>query len=291
MWLNTCIGGRNYGYFFKTVWSLFLFTSSHLASVIVYLVLYFLDVACVKDLTTDWMGLGDGSDNDNTTLSKTIIIINIAFTILLLMVVSMIFQLLSFHLKLRKLKLTTYQFILQDSEQKRKDAKLDIVIEERRSDEIVRLSRMGRNWGVCSLKMYRMEICRGLDPIMKVVLKEQREEEERLVVMVVIGSDDGDGGGARSCGSSVDDSGGVVGGVGGGSNGGVVGGGSGGGSSVGLVCNIHIHIHIRIGLHRLWRLLRQQPWRQLVHLPRLSRLQHLQHPQHPQRLHHLQPLP
>jgi len=193
MWLNTCIGGRNYGYFFKSVWCLFLFTSSHLASVIVHLVLYFLDVADVKDLTTDWMGLGDGSDNDNdnTTLSKAIIIINIAFTILLLMVVSMIFQLLSFHLKLRSLKLTTYQFILQDSEQKRKDAKLDIVIEERRSDEIVRLSRMGRNWGVYSLKMYRMGICRGLDPIRKVVLKEQREEEERQRRRNLENSDDG----------------------------------------------------------------------------------------------------
>lgn len=186
MWLNTCIGERNYGYFFKTICLLFAYTAFHLASIATFLVLYFCKNPQVRKLSRGWIiGMKGGE--------RPLVIINICFTVFLLSVVSLIFQLLSFHLMLHRKQLTTYEFILEDGEKKREERKLDAKIEERRGDEIIRLNRMGNRTGIYKLKMFGWDVCKPCDPIRRVVMK---EEEGRKMNEEVNGGEGGEGGDA-----------------------------------------------------------------------------------------------
>jgi len=109
-WLNTCIGSSNYRYFGGAVTSVAFFLT------------WFTACECVAVVyaESDRRGGGGRSMFGNSESVKTFLLVanavNLSFGLLLLGTIG---QLLCFHIKLRRMGLTTYEFILVDSRKKR----------------------------------------------------------------------------------------------------------------------------------------------------------------------------
>lgn len=160
MWLNTCIGAENYGTFFRTVWCLTLLTATHFIALLLYLIGYFCDIWGIKE-RSDWLKEG----------SPAIIMgINLGIAVFVLLVVAMVVQLLMFHQELQRDGLTTYQFIMKDSQTKREKAIFSSRVRERR---VVVLANIQNEGGSCykkmSVQMGGMKVCRPCDPVRKMI--------------------------------------------------------------------------------------------------------------------------
>lgn len=105
MWLNTCIGERNYKHFFRCMISLFVMEVSQLGIAAGLLIDSF--IGPTNDRAEAWFGL---------VACRVVWIWFIIFNIVSIILIG---QLLAFHLKLQRLRLTTYQFIVQDHREKR----------------------------------------------------------------------------------------------------------------------------------------------------------------------------
>lgn len=164
MWLNTCIGAENYETFFKSVWALTLLTSLHLIALIVYYIGYFTKQWGVRE-RSDWMKEG---------APEIIMGINLGVGVFIFVVVAMVVQLLMFHQALKRDGLTTYQFIMKDSQRKREKVVYTTRVDEKRRAELSRI-RVGDGSLIekSRIQMGAWKVCRPCDPVRKMVDEEK----------------------------------------------------------------------------------------------------------------------
>jgi len=164
MWLNTCIGAENYGTFFKSVWALTLLTSLHLIALIVYYIGYFTKQWGVRE-RSDWMKEG---------APELIMGFNLAVGVFIFVVVAMVVQLLMFHQALKRDGLTTYQFIMKDSQRKREKVVYTSRVDEKRKAELSRIRvDDGSLMEKSRIQMGAWKVCRPCDPVRKMIDEEK----------------------------------------------------------------------------------------------------------------------
>jgi len=136
LWLNTCIGKANYPYFFRTMVSisimLFIQAAIHIALI--------LDI-CLRN------GASEKRANDwfqvNTTIP--VVVVMGIFLLFNLISLSLISQLLVFHLKLQREGITTYQFIVRDNQNRRERTRKENDLKLRRQMAIGKAKEEGNS--------------------------------------------------------------------------------------------------------------------------------------------------
>jgi len=170
MWLNTCIGAENYATFFKCVWCLTLLTTVHLIALIMYIIGYFTKLWGVRE-RSGWLDEGK---------PEIIMGINLGVAVFIFAVVAMVVQLLMFHQALKRDGLTTYQFIMKDSQRKREKAVYTARVKERRSAELSRMRLGGGGFMEMSgVKMGAWKVCKPCDPVRRSIDEENSVEDVR----------------------------------------------------------------------------------------------------------------
>jgi hypothetical protein len=133
--LNTCVGKANYPYFFRTMISITLLLLVHGS----------IQLALVIDIF-----VGNGNSQlraENWFQADATIAIVVVLCIFLffdLAAISLIVQLLAFHLKLQREGLTTYAFIVRDNQRRREKTKLENELVAKRGLEIAKAKEDGR---------------------------------------------------------------------------------------------------------------------------------------------------
>ena len=183
MWLNNCIGDANYEYFFKTVWFLFLFSTVHVVSLIIQLSMYFGGHEGTKTLANNWLQAG---------VPEVVLGFNIGFLVLTLSIAVLVVQLLTFHIGLRREKITTYQFIIRDGQKKRDDWHVQQKVKQKRGQVVKTLKEDGK-WVEANWTKFGAKICTPCDPIVPMVKKEME---------VLKAAEEGDGDNESSSGGS-----------------------------------------------------------------------------------------
>lgn len=213
MWLNTCIGAANYDTFFKTVVFTFSFVTIHMASLVVFIALYFTSTSKIT------MGMEDGGSEEQIEVfeegtvrymssewyfgaNQPIVVLSINFFFLAWTASAsfLVLQLLVFHLGLKRENITTYSYIIRDSARKRDRMIMGQKIRARRVDE---LESAGNVCEAACLKMGGWKMCRPCDPVKKLVLQEadQADENESLGNNDSLVSNNGNGTGGSGSGS------------------------------------------------------------------------------------------
>mmetsp|Transcript_26841 Transcript_26841/g.40626 ORF Transcript_26841/g.40626 Transcript_26841/m.40626 type:complete len:355 (+) Transcript_26841:93-1157(+) len=139
-WLNTCVGSRNYPFFRKTLWSIAAVLIVH-SSVGLGIAIDILVGGTSKQRAEQWF---------SADLPELVVATLLVFSLLDFLAMVLIVQLLLFHLKLSRLNLTTYQFILRDNAEKRERLKVE---RERESRRIVAIGNAKRNQQHCKFFM------------------------------------------------------------------------------------------------------------------------------------------
>jgi len=142
-WLNTCVGSRNYPFFRKTLWSI--------ASVLVIHTSVGLGVAI--DILVGGASQKRAEEWFSADLPELVVSFLLAFSLLDVLALILIIQLLLFHLKLSRMKLTTYQFILRDAAEKRERSKTEKEINSRRIIAIGNAKRNEQHSKIFQLKI------------------------------------------------------------------------------------------------------------------------------------------
>mmetsp|Transcript_27933 Transcript_27933/g.41239 ORF Transcript_27933/g.41239 Transcript_27933/m.41239 type:complete len:353 (-) Transcript_27933:237-1295(-) len=135
-WLNTCVGSRNYPFFRKTLWSIAAVLIVH-SSVGLGIAIDILVGGTSKQRAEQWF---------SADLPELVVATLLVFTLLDVLAMILIVQLLLFHLKLSRLNLTTYQFILRDNAEKRERLKVE---KERASRRVEAIGNAKRNKQSC----------------------------------------------------------------------------------------------------------------------------------------------
>jgi palmitoyltransferase len=167
-WLNTCIGSRNYPYFWRTIVWLTLVLVVHV-SVNLGLVVDSLLQGTSQQRASDYFGL-----------PSVVLAFQIAFSAVDGIALTLVLQLLVFHIKLRRQGLTTYRFILQDAASKREKHKLERETHSRRIVAMGRAKR-SRQYGLywrLWMGQYAGKIHSCLDPLPTSHEQPQQQHDE-----------------------------------------------------------------------------------------------------------------
>ncbi len=170
MWLNNCVGEYNYGFFYKTVWSVFLFIASHIIALVIYVSLYFGGHEETRTRSASWLGAG---------APEIIVGFNIGFLVLTASAGILVMQLLFFHLSLRREGITTYQYIIRDGQRKREKWHLMQKVKQRRGQEVQKAQNEGKCVTACWLSL-GAQYCKGCDPIIPMVKEEMEALENNI---------------------------------------------------------------------------------------------------------------
>ncbi len=169
--LNTCVGKANYTNFFRTMISITLLLFVHGAIQLALLIDKFVGNGDTKARAESWFQV------DATIPIVAVISIFLLFD---LASFSLMFQLLTFHLKLQREGLTTYAYIVRDNQRRREKTKADNELAAKRGLEIEKAKEEGRLCHQCHLEVggyigstCGVEIC---DPL-RVTLKRERTQE------------------------------------------------------------------------------------------------------------------
>jgi hypothetical protein len=182
-WLNTCIGERNYPYFYRTLWSIAVLLVVHMV-VLLGLAIDILIGGPSKARAEDWC---------SANLSELVAAVNIFFFIFDFICISLILQLLLFHIKLRRAGLSTYQYILQDNAKKREQKK---ITQEKESRRIVAIGQAKRDSkSVLSVRLamgkYFQKVHPCLDPL-PAVEEEAPEQQQQDNGQAAVAAKDGE---------------------------------------------------------------------------------------------------
>eukprot|EP00522_Entomoneis_paludosa_P013156 CAMPEP_0172451864 /NCGR_PEP_ID=MMETSP1065-20121228/9712_1 /TAXON_ID=265537 /ORGANISM="Amphiprora paludosa, Strain CCMP125" /LENGTH=460 /DNA_ID=CAMNT_0013203835 /DNA_START=106 /DNA_END=1488 /DNA_ORIENTATION=- len=160
LWLNTCIGAKNYKDFFRVMLSIAFMQVVHLG-VSAYLVIDIFLHGPTEDRADDWLG----TSGDTSIAVTAVLIFFMVFDICSLILLA---QLIAFHVHLQKERITTYQFIVQDSQKRREKAKMKLELDQMRMTELARAQEQGESWYAMRLRMggsCRKCGCAALDPL------------------------------------------------------------------------------------------------------------------------------
>uniref|UniRef100_A0A7S0UH91 Palmitoyltransferase n=1 Tax=Pseudo-nitzschia delicatissima TaxID=44447 RepID=A0A7S0UH91_9STRA len=143
MWLNTCVGKANYKYFFRTMIFVNFMLLVDLVTQIALIVDIYLGNGATKERAEEWFVVG--------TPIPVVVIMGV-FAFLNIGSLSLIGQLLAFHLKLQKEGISTYEFIVRDNRLRReKTTKLN-ELKVRRKTEIATAKENGDSFLVFKLE-------------------------------------------------------------------------------------------------------------------------------------------
>lgn len=138
-----------------------MFITMHVATLVLYLCLFFADNAEVRSLASSWWG---GAEAEIILVG-----FNIGFLVFTSFCSFMVLQLLVFHLGLRREKITTYEYIVRDSARKRERVMLTHKIRQRRVQE---LQTTGNSVEAICLKAGAIRCFQRCDPVRSLVLSE-----------------------------------------------------------------------------------------------------------------------
>lgn len=164
-WLNTCVGEANYQFFYKSVMFTFLFMAMHSVTLSLTIIFYFVDLGGVKGRMKHILDL--------YVSDTTIIGINIGFLVGTLVTTASMLQLFMFHIELRKENITTYQWIVRDSQLRRDRNILEVEIRKQRTLGITDAKTREGNVGeIFRLWMYGWIVCKRCDPLRRQVMQD-----------------------------------------------------------------------------------------------------------------------
>lgn len=143
MWLNTCVGRANYNYFFRTMVCIKAMLFVQAAIQVALIVDIYMGSGATKERAEDWFSVG--------TVTPAVAIMGVCL-VFNFVSMSLIGQLLLFHLKLQKDGITTYQFIVQQNQVRRERAKKENELNTRRQAAIERAKREGKGFLVFRLQ-------------------------------------------------------------------------------------------------------------------------------------------
>lgn len=143
MWLNTCVGKANYKHFFRTLVFINLMLLVQTAVQIALVIDIFLGEGKTKGRAEAWFEVG--------THIPVVVIMGI-FIFFDVASLSLIGQLLVFHLKLQKEGLSTYEYIVRDNQKRRERTKKMNELTHRRKAEINRAKEEGNTCLVVRLE-------------------------------------------------------------------------------------------------------------------------------------------
>lgn len=165
MWLNTCIGTENYRDFFRTVVWTFVFVSIHVGTIATQLGLYFVDNRTIRRLASEWF---------NADVDIVLVGINIGMLVFTASTAFMVLQLLVFHIGLQREGVTTYQYIIRDTAEKRDKSIFVNKVRQRRIEELEKSGSAGEAF---VLKMGALACCTSCDPVRRLVLQEMEHQD------------------------------------------------------------------------------------------------------------------
>lgn len=165
MWLNTCIGAENYRYFFKTVTWTFTFVSIHVGTIATQLGLYFVNNLTIRRLASKWF---------DADVDIVLVGINIGMLVFTASTAFMVLQLLVFHVGLQREGVTTYQYIVRDTAEKRDRSIFVNKVRQRRIEELEKSQSVGEAF---VLKMGALTCCKSCDPVRRLLLQEMEQQD------------------------------------------------------------------------------------------------------------------
>lgn len=161
LWLNTCVGEHNYRDFFRVMLAISLMQIIHFG-ISVYLVVDIFLGGPSEDRADDWLGVS----GDNTHIAIAVVLLVFIFFDISSLI--LLFQLIAFHVHLQKERITTYQFIIQDSQKRRDKAKLSMELDQMRLTETARAKEKGESCYAFRLRLggqCRQMGCAIFDPL------------------------------------------------------------------------------------------------------------------------------
>lgn len=158
MWLNTCIGKANYRYFYKTIMFTFLFVMVHSITLSLTVIFYFVNTGDINRRIVHFLETLD-------IPVMAIVCVNTGFFVTTLGLSLIIMQLLIFHIRLQKDKITTYEFILRDSQRRKDESILQSKVQRMRSEAIILAKTQGNIGHIFRIKLHELGIFKNYDPI------------------------------------------------------------------------------------------------------------------------------
>ena len=167
--LNTCVGKANYSYFFRTMTCI---TGLLLVQSVIQIALVldiYLGNGASKQRSEEWF---------NADATIAVVVVMSTFVVCDLVALTLIVQLLVFHIKLQRDGLSTYQFIVQDNQRRREQTRLENDLQHRRTLAISKATEDGNGYLVFRLRSGRFlrQSC-GLACCDPLQLVEKREHE------------------------------------------------------------------------------------------------------------------
>lgn len=186
--LNTCVGKANYTYFFRCMISIaIMLTIQAVIQVALILDIYLGSSGATKQRAEEWL-------QANATIA--VVIVMGIFIFLNLGALSLIGQLLLFHMRLQRDGLSTYQFIVRDNQRRREKARQEDEIKLRREMAVAHAKNEDK--GCLSLRLQAGGVFRTqcewtcCDPLQ--LEEEEKEESEKAPRSGENGLTNGNGG-------------------------------------------------------------------------------------------------
>jgi len=143
MWLNTCVGKANYHYFFRTMISIAIMLFVQAVIQLALILDIYLGNGATKQRSEEWF---------QADATIAVVIVMGIFLFFDLGALSLIGQLLLFHLKLQREGISTYQYIVRDNQRRREQTKKENDLKLRRQMAIAHAKQEGN-----SLQVMRLE--------------------------------------------------------------------------------------------------------------------------------------
>ena len=172
--MNTCVGKKNYKYFYRTLVNIIGLLLIHFFVQLVVVLDLFLDFGNAQRLSESWFGVGESA-------TLPIIVVIIIFLVSDGVTLSLMFQLWFFHLRLQKQGLTMYQFIVQDNRKRREKQTAEQELDRKRYSEMQKALAEKRKSDYYRLymggKCTKCIPC--LDPLKQQQQQQSKQEEEQ----------------------------------------------------------------------------------------------------------------
>ncbi|KAL3913451.1 MAG: hypothetical protein SGILL_006486 [Bacillariaceae sp.] len=143
-WLNTCVGKANYHFFFRCMISIAIMLVIQATIQIALILDIYLGNGNTKQRAEEWF---------KADATIAVVIVMGIFIFCNLAALSLIGQLLLFHLKLQRKGLSTYQFIVQDNQRRRERARENEELQMRRTMAVAHAKTEGKGCYALQLQM------------------------------------------------------------------------------------------------------------------------------------------
>lgn len=164
--LNTCVGKANYQYF--------LLTMLYITAMLV--VHCFIQIALIIDIFMGGSTKQRADEWFETKSPSTIAGVYIGFVVFDLICLSLILQLLQFHVMLRKEGLTTYRYIVRETQRKREKTNQE---QARKNQRMLAMGKANDEGNTClALRLRLGETCQFCDPLPPLEEQQKRQDTQ-----------------------------------------------------------------------------------------------------------------